>query len=587
MIDSLLSLAYSMHASKGVYALLLGSGISRASGILTGYEITINLIKKLAAITEEDCEPNPEEWYRAKFQEEPDYSRLIDQLARSPAERQQLLRGYFEPNDEEREQGQKMPTAGHQAIAKLVAGGHVRVIVTTNFDRLMEKALEAVGVIPTVISSPDHAIGALPLTHTRCTIIKINGDYIDTRIRNTPSELANYEPEMNSLLDRIFDEYGLVVAGWSSQWDTALRAAISRCVSRRFTTYWAYRNRLGDIAEGLINLRSAETIKIESADQFFSELSEKVSILDELNSSHPLSARAAVATAKKYLAEERFVIKLDDLVMRETTRLLEDTSDEHFPSGIQINQQEFRSRVLRYEALIETLLSLMITGNYWSQPFQTELWAKTLKRVANPFEDYTRTTRSVRDGLSLYPALLLMYGGGIAAVAAGNYDNLAALLNTKVKVINETERQPAAIALSVSQVLEASSVARWLPDVRTENFAGQERLFKVLRQPAAEVLPQDDDYQKSFDRFEYLLALIYADLDAKRRVSDYFWAPQALFASEARRRRRERSVPDQVNKEAEELRDAWPPMKAGLFDGSYERYKKVVDGCVSNGGFGV
>lgn len=587
MIDSLLSLAYSMHASKGVYALLLGSGISRASGIPTGYEITINLIQKLAALTGEDSEPDPEQWYRIKFQEEPDYSRLLDQIARSPAERQQLLRSYFEPNEEEREQGLKMPTLGHKAIAELVASGHVRVIVTTNFDRLMEKALEAVGIVPTVISSPDHAAGALPLTHTRFTIIKINGDYIDTRIRNTPSELANYEPEMDRLLDRVFDEYGLVVTGWSADYDSALRAAISRCASRRFTTYWAYRGRLGDVAKSLVTIRSAQTIRIESADQFFNELSEKVSILDELDGPHPLTARAAIAVAKKYLAEERFLIKLDDLVTRETTRLLEDTSDEYFPIGVQIDQQEFQRRVLRYEALSATLLGLMITGNYWSQPFHTELWTKTLKRVANPFDDYTRSTRSVRDGLSLYPALLLMYGGGIAAIAAQNYHNLAVLLNTKVKVINEPERQPAALALSVYRVFEASSTARWLPDVRTEDFAGHERLNKILREPAAEVLPQDDDYQKCFDRFEYLLALTYADLDAKRRVSDHFYAPQALFASEARRRRRERGTPDEVNEEAKEMRDAWPPLKAGLFDSSYERFKKVMDGCVANGGFGV
>ncbi len=35
MIDPVLSLAVSMHAQKGVYALLLGSGISRSAGVPT------------------------------------------------------------------------------------------------------------------------------------------------------------------------------------------------------------------------------------------------------------------------------------------------------------------------------------------------------------------------------------------------------------------------------------------------------------------------------------------------------------------------------------------------------------------------
>ena len=40
-----------------------------------------------------------------------------------------------------RERDRKTPTAAHYAIADLVRGGHVRVLITTNFDRLMENAL--------------------------------------------------------------------------------------------------------------------------------------------------------------------------------------------------------------------------------------------------------------------------------------------------------------------------------------------------------------------------------------------------------------------------------------------------------------
>ena len=38
-----------------------------------------------------------------------------------------------------------------RAIARLVRSGHVRVIVTTNFDRLMENALREEGIEPTVV----------------------------------------------------------------------------------------------------------------------------------------------------------------------------------------------------------------------------------------------------------------------------------------------------------------------------------------------------------------------------------------------------------------------------------------------------
>ena len=145
MIDPMLSLAFSVHSNKGVFALLIGSGVSRAAGIPTGWEIIIDLIRKLAYLQREDCEPDPAAWYKTTFGEEPDYAKLLDALVNSPAERNKLLRSYFEPTDEEREQGLKIPTDAHRAIAELVAGGYIRVTLTTNFDRLPENALESLG----------------------------------------------------------------------------------------------------------------------------------------------------------------------------------------------------------------------------------------------------------------------------------------------------------------------------------------------------------------------------------------------------------------------------------------------------------
>jgi hypothetical protein len=40
-------LAFSVYESKGVYALLLGSGLSRAANIPTGWEITLDLIRRI------------------------------------------------------------------------------------------------------------------------------------------------------------------------------------------------------------------------------------------------------------------------------------------------------------------------------------------------------------------------------------------------------------------------------------------------------------------------------------------------------------------------------------------------------------
>jgi hypothetical protein len=114
-----------------------------------------DLIYQLTALRGEACEPSPEAWYAATFGEAPEYSRILEHLSKSPAERSQLLRRYFEPTEDEREAGQKIPTPAHRAIAQLMAQGYVRAAITTNFDRLLEVALADAGVQPTVISSAD------------------------------------------------------------------------------------------------------------------------------------------------------------------------------------------------------------------------------------------------------------------------------------------------------------------------------------------------------------------------------------------------------------------------------------------------
>jgi hypothetical protein len=85
MIDPLLSLAVSMHAQKGVYAILLGSGVSRSAQIPTGWEVVLDLASRLAATSGESCRGEAAaEWYKTKYGEPPDYSRLLDALAATP-----------------------------------------------------------------------------------------------------------------------------------------------------------------------------------------------------------------------------------------------------------------------------------------------------------------------------------------------------------------------------------------------------------------------------------------------------------------------------------------------------------------------
>lgn len=570
MIEPILSLVFSVYHNAGAYAVLIGSGISHSAGIPTGWELVLDLIRKLAHTLGEDCEPDPSAWYRARYGEEPHYAKLLEAVAKSPGERSQLLRTYFESSKEEREQGLKIPTEAHRAIAKLVAGGFVQVILTTNFDRLIEKALEDEGVTPTIISTPDAAEGAMPLARTKCTIIKVHGDYLDTRIKNTPEELSTFDERMNHLLDRVFDEFGLIVCGWSAEWDVALYAALERCKNHRFTTYWTIRGETGERAKKLIDLRRAQVFPIADANAFFREVGEKTFALQDISKPHPLSAKIAVASLKKYIVDESQKIRLHDLVMDETQKLHRELTDTNFSvQGVDFTKEEFYKRVQRYEALTEIPLALIINGCYWGESQHEWLWVKCLERIANPV--------GRRDGLlawlnlRLYPALLLLYGGGITSVAAARHGTLSALL-TKSVFRDGSKEYPVVSRLYTWAVMDQAT-GRQLPGMERRYSPVSDHLYEVLRHPLREILPEDVQYQKCFDRFEYLLALIYADLH--ERQTGRIWAPVGCFGWRYHSYP-EGSIMNEIEKEVNAVGDKWPLLLMGHFDGTTGRFHSIA-----------
>ena len=112
-------------------------------------------------------------------------------------------------------------------------------------------------------------------------MLKLHGDYLDTRIENTPSELDSYYEVVDELLDRIIEEHGFIVCGWSAAWDTALRRAFERSKSRRYTTCWADVVPPGEHASRLIELLNGEFVQVKGADAFFTDIVDKLASLGD------------------------------------------------------------------------------------------------------------------------------------------------------------------------------------------------------------------------------------------------------------------------------------------------------------------
>lgn len=576
MIDSITSLAFSMHSNKGVYALLLGSGISRTAGIPSGWEVTLDLVYKLALMNgqQDECSADPGLWYCRKYGKEPNYTELLDQLGQTPEERQAILRGYFEPSEEEREIGIKLPTVAHKAIAQLVSSGHIRVIITTNFDRLLEQALNDIGIHPNVISTPDAMEGAIPLIHTQHSIIKLHGDYLDCRIKNTEQELASYDDRINVVLDRILDEFGLIVCGWSAEWDVALRNALERCKSRRYAMYWLSVGNLNDAADRLINLRGAQKIPVDGADSFFCLLLDKVTALADIDEPHPLSIKAAVSEVKRYLAEEKFRIKLYDLVIGETERVISGMSGPEFDLQEKPDQDKICLRFRRYEALTEILQALIVVGCFWGESNSVYLWTKCIERLAG--SNSRRNGYTAWLDMDSYPALLLLYAGGIASIFGGrlnNMHNLASLVNTMRR--DDYGTQPIIVRINARKV--AYEQVKLLTGFEGRKTPMSDHLFEVLRNGLIDLIPDDQKYEECFDKFEYYLALLYADYELISGNNEP-WAPTGCF--QWRYSMCKFSTVDMVRAtvaDVETQSDKCLVLQAGMFGGSVDRLNAAIE----------
>lgn len=528
--DPVTQLAFSVYENRGVLAVLLGSGLSRTAEIPTGWEITLDLVRQVATAQGVEEQPDWAKWYREKTGKEPNYSELLNEIGSSPDERRAILHRYIEPNEQDREEGRKIPTKAHHAIAQLVRAGYIRVIVTTNFDRLMENALREQGVEPTVVASADALAGAEPLTHSRCYLLKLHGDYKDARILNTDEELSTYPQSYDRLLDRIMDEHGLVICGWSGEWDHALRSAFLRAPNRRYPFFWGVRGALGRGASELASHRAARMVPISGADEFFHSLQQRVETLEQSQRQNPTSVDLLVNSVKRYLAKPEHRIQLDELLLQETERLMAHLNGEQFTPHSQWNQEEFRSRVQRYEAVAEPLTRIAGVLGRWGD-------GSELTTVLDICRGLYLDAEKIGNGFSAwldlrsYPAVLVFTAYGVGLTRSQRWPALHQfLVSPWPQGRQETERTVSMLLLGV---WKGEMNARWrlLDGLENRKTALSDHLLDVMTGIRSSFAGVTAEFELVYERFETLAALAYLEQNSEAALEQAFaHSPHGLFA---------------------------------------------------------
>ena len=487
-VEPMLRAATALRARPGGYAVLVGAGISRPTGMPTAWEVLETLVRRAAAARGEDPE-DPSEWWRSRAGREPTYPAVLGEIASTADERRAVLAPFFERSEEDFECGRKLPSAGHRAIASLARRGLVRIMLTTNFDLLLEEALRDVGLAPVSLSSASSVAQMEPLHTQRCLVVHLHGDYLNPGVRNTEAELAGYEPPLAQLVERVVEEYGLLIAGWSAAWDIALADLIRGAESKRYSTWWIEPGALNPTQIDLIAKRSAEVVPL-TADDALGRLESACDALDELERrSEPLSIAVAVANAKRELQSGRSAIRTHDTLRSAINRL--STSKLVHPDSYDGDTAAVQARADELLATMEPIVALVSTLAYWGDDGTDRWW----------FGDIERLTRrphvsglSSMIHLSRAPGLLVMYAAGVAAVAAERWALVERLLTEPM-----TENSSASHHVRVAAALnpEMSGVP-----------GGSQTVFGFIVRSLTEHLGIDVDLAAdAWERFEYLHAV--------------------------------------------------------------------------------
>lgn len=285
----------------------------------------------------------------------------------------------------------------------------------------------------------------------------------------------------------------------------------------------------------------------------------------------PTSTAQAVTALKDCIANPLLRIRLEDLIRTETDRLYDEVSllappgvmDESFALGL----------LGKYETICKRLSTLLLVGCYYGGQEHLRIWQAALERIVGIQKGYR--------GLGNYPALLLLYSACLGSILGDKYGTLQAVtVETTMprmngEVIHITAR------LNAGFVLQSEKAGKLL-ETFPAHTAISKRLAKVLRDAGREVIADAKAYDRAFDRMEYFLALTFLD-QGHDEVPEQGGPPTGRFTEPYRNN--DSDVPtigSIVTKEYKRLGAAWPPLKAGMFRGSGDRFEKLaacVDKC--------
>jgi SIR2-like domain len=500
VLDPIVSLSVAIAEGAGSYALLVGSGVSADAGVPTGDDVFWTGVADLhRLVTESSEEPDRDalqRWLTDIGGQDWTYSEVLERLAQDAPARRDYLAKFFEG---------RTPGPTHERLASLAADGLVRVFVTTNFDRLLEHALQAQGVEPVILTSDDDVANAVPREHAGCVVLKPHGDYLQQTIRNTAGELSALPAGIDGELRAVFERYGLVIVGYSGA-DPAIADAL-RARRSRMGMYWVARGSPAASAQVIIEATGARVIVRDTAAAFLADLRGRLDVYRQ----HPSGLTPDAISREVVAALARGdMVSLDEL-MRIERRALEDTLTDatygrHNETPNETNVRELHTRMA--PILERRLLGLLPLVDHSPEQFERELDHLAALRDRRPRVGGTTFWIHADE----WPQWWLTHALGAYALRARRFEAIAALLRVTVS----GNRRPEPLAgghpgTTTSGVAELAGPRppdgkKWkAPEL--EDLATALQTSRALQDRYPEIVAGPDEPRRALGEWDFVLCL--------------------------------------------------------------------------------
>lgn len=182
------------------------------------------------------------------------------------------------------------PNYGHQVLAGLVAAGTTKLMVTSNFDPLVERAINPAldgdlfdGRQLEVVDLDNSSRAAMALSADRWPLlVKIHGDYRSEHLKNITAELQEQDAELRRVVASALGRFGLIVVGYSGRDESVmnmLRDVLALPTPYPAGLHWVHRpqDQLSNEVEALLaDVRSSGVEATTVAASSFVELATRL-----------------------------------------------------------------------------------------------------------------------------------------------------------------------------------------------------------------------------------------------------------------------------------------------------------------------